>query len=68
MNGNCNQCYYFNKCVVSMPEVHLYGVWKTIPEKRAWMIGHMMDCFKSHKQHKRDMECAEKSRKSNIVF
>ena len=51
-----------------MREAHLYGVWETIPEKRAWMIGHMMDCFKSPEQYKRDIECAEKSRKNNIVF
>lgn len=61
--GHCKQCHYFMHCSNSMPYTHLYGVWNTVSEKREWMRGHAMDCFKSPQQYQRDIECAEKSRK-----
>ena len=44
-----------------MPQKHEFGIWNTIADKREFMRGHMMDCFKSAEQFKKDLETAEKS-------
>lgn len=59
--GQCKQCYFYSQCKINMPQKHPLGVWESIEEKRMWMIGHMMDCFKSEKQHRLDIESAKKS-------
>lgn len=59
--GNCKQCYYYDECLRGMPENHPCGTWNSIEDKRNWMIGHMMDCFKSIEQHRRDLKSAKKS-------
>lgn len=58
--GNCKQCYFYKECLRGMPESHTYGVWETIDDKRSWMKGHMMDCFKSVEEYRRDIESAKK--------
>ena len=68
--GHCKQCYYYNNCVSSMPQSHPLGIWNTIQERREWMQRHMMDCFKSPEQYKRDIESAKNGgnhvEKSNV--
>ncbi len=63
----CKQCYFYPQCSNenNFPEEHPCGVWETIRDKRDWMKGHMMDCFKSPQQYKRDIETAEKSKLQN---
>lgn len=60
--GHCKQCYFYEECKGYMPQEHPLGIWQTIEEKRRWMRSHGMDCFKSEKQYRLDIESAKKSK------
>ena len=59
----CKQCKHYDYCSDASiyPFSHELGVWESMQERRDWMEGRMMGCFKSPEQYKRDAETAAKS-------